>query len=269
MRILALFIGACCLAVIVYGNVHWNKKIEDVSTDGVLSTSPEEVVKDEKIVSNEEGKISTDITRITSGLPAEVAGFIQKSAKENETLELVIMGSEANTMGDNPWTDIFSKEMEKAYEGLFHVSVYAIPEVTTIDMVNEGLHMEILEKAPDIIILEPFILNDNGLVAIEQSLENVQSIIEDIRGDNPDTFFFIQAPHPLYNAVNYPLAVEQLKQLSDSEGHAFIDHWTSWPNYQSEEIKPYLLDGSDAPTELGHKVWAEHILNIFINSEKE
>lgn len=269
MRILALFIGACCLAVIVYGNVHWNKKIESVPTGGIVSSSPEEVVKDEKIVSNNEGETSTDITRVTSALPTEVAGFIQKKAKENQKIELVIMGSEANTMGENPWTDIFRKEMDSAYKGLFNVSVYAIPDVTTLDVVNESLHMEVLEKAPDIVILEPFILNDNGIVAIEQSLENVRSIIEDISEENPGTFFFIQAPHPLYNAVNYPLAVKQLKQLSDSEGHTFVDHWTSWPDYQSEEIKPYLLDGSDAPTELGHKVWAEHILNIFISPEKE
>jgi hypothetical protein len=65
--------------------------------------------------------------------------------------------------------------------------------------------------------------------------------------------------------------VEQLKTLAENEGYTFIDHWKNWPDYQSEEIKDYILydSGSIAPNEKGHEVWAEYIIDIFIAAKQE
>ncbi|MBO1915491.1 hypothetical protein J4G37_63015, partial [Microvirga sp. 3-52] len=49
--------------------------------------------------------------------------------------------------------------------------------------------------------------------------------------------------HPaqlLRRAMNYPAQVQSVKGYADSENIPYIDHWTEWPEVNSEELVQYL-----------------------------
>lgn len=255
------------MIAVVFGYMHWNQKLANVPKEEIIVSTN---------ITNTKGKSEKNtvestykIEDLTTSLPADVATFIAEAAKSGETVELVIMGSQANTMGDRAWPTIFQEEMKLAYDNLFNITVYGDEDViTTIDVVNGNLHIERLDVTPDIIILEPWILNNNGDVLIEHTMEHIKWIVEDLEAVNEDAFIFLQPANPLFNAIKYPLEVDELKAWSNQEGHHFIDHWNNWPDYMTEEIKGYILENGYAPIELGHQVWAEYVGNLFIAKEE-
>ncbi|WP_078378865.1 SGNH/GDSL hydrolase family protein [Sutcliffiella halmapala] len=268
MRILTILVAVGCIAAIIYGSVHWQQKIKNVPSEGVIASTNLESDKERNVgetVASSKGNIEDYVT----SLPLDIAEFLVKASENQEKVELVIIGSGASTIGERVWPAIFKEEIESTYGELINVSVYDIPNATSIDVINGNLHMEAIDVTPDIIIFEPFILEDNGVVLLEQRLQHIKTMIADIKELNENAFFFLQPPHPVQGAVYYPLEVEELKVLAEEEGHTFIDHWTNWPDYQTDEIVEYLLPQNKAPSEKGHEVWAEYIVNIFINKEVE
>ncbi|MGM0837605.1 MAG: SGNH/GDSL hydrolase family protein [Bacillota bacterium] len=271
MRILTVIVALSCVAAIVFGSMHWKQKIATVSTEEVIATTNIENENDPKTDEKTMETKGISIEEVTSSLPTEAASKLIAAKETDDTVEIVIVGSEANTMGDRIWPDIFKEKMNETYGEMVNITVFDIQNVTTEIVVSDELHMEAVKQNTDIIILEPFMLNDNGAVNIDDTLVNIQTIIEDFKAVNKEAYVFLQPAHPIYNATFYPLEVEQLKTLAENEGHTFIDHWKNWPDYQSEEIKDYILydSASIAPNEKGHEVWAEYITNLFIATKQE
>jgi len=270
MRILTVLVAIGCLAALIFGSIHWEQKISKLPAEGVIASA--NIEGENKKANNEkEQKKSNQINvkDLASSLPKDVADLFNEASSSGETIELAIIGSGAITAGENVWPEIFKEKISDAYGNLVNVTVYEIPGMTTSEVVEANLHMESLDISPDVVIFEPFMLEDNGLVGIDQTLVNIQEMLEDIRTLNENAYFFLQPPHPVEGAIYYPIEVEALKEMAEEEGHTFIDHWSNWPDYQTAEIKPYITEDYDAPTELGHEVWAEYIIDIFITEEKE
>ena len=49
--------------------------------------------------------------------------------------------------------------------------------LTSLAFVSEDKVTEVIEEQPDLVLFEPFTLKDNGLVTIDDSLENASSTI--------------------------------------------------------------------------------------------
>ncbi|WP_223701271.1 SGNH/GDSL hydrolase family protein [Sutcliffiella deserti] len=268
MRFLITLVILACFTALVFGNFHWKQKIGN-STYVEATSNPQKNAGDEQ--NNDPAKKGEEIDRPLNeklaSLPEEVISYIEEADSQGKTIELLIIGSEVNTMGNNPWTEIFQLKMEEAYEELFHITVKEIPYGTSQQVVNEQLHMED-SGTPDLIILEPFLLNDNDVAyPFEQSLENVQTMIKDFRDLNPEVFVFLQPAHPLPGAVFYPQDMKKFQEFALEQGYPYIDHWTNWPLDNESEMAEHLLAGSIAPNELGHKLWSEYIVDLFISGK--
>jgi hypothetical protein len=161
--------------------MHWKQKIATVSTEEVIATTNIENKKVQKTDEKTSETKDVPIEEITSYLPAEVATKLIAAKETDDTVEIVIVGSEANTMGNRTWPNIFKEKMHETYGELVNVSVYDIHNVTTEMVVSDELHMEAVNQNTDIVILEPFMLNDNGSVNIDDTLVNIQTIIEDFK----------------------------------------------------------------------------------------
>ncbi|KPB05837.1 hypothetical protein AAV98_05095 [Bacillus sp. CHD6a] len=179
-----------------------------------------------------------------------------------------MIGSEVNALHDTSWTTIFIKEMERVYDGLFNISVTAVQgEVTTSEVAQRDLHLENFNSKSDIVIIEPFLLNSNGLILIDHSLQNISEIIEELKVENPNMFIFLQPGQPIHKAIYYPIDVKALENWTKENGYTYINHWTSWPDYQSDELQDYVYADSLSPNEKGHEVWAKHLVNYFTGKE--
>ena len=137
-------------------------------------------------------------------------------------------------------------------------------DLTSIAFINEEKVTEVIEEQPDLILFEPFTLKDNGVVGIDDSLENVSAVIASVKESLPQTQVILQPPHPLYKANFYPTQVEELQQFAEDNDIPYLNHWEAWPDQDSEEIKEYISEDSSQPSAKGHQVWAEYLIDYFI-----
>ncbi len=259
MRAISMLVVLFCIGALVYGNFHWNDKLGSAVNQEAANILTNRSETATEVTENKENSTKGSFAE----LPLEMSEFLTEKHNNGEVVELVIIGSDVNKLADKKWTKLFKEELQTTYNELFNITVNAIPgEVTTADVVNEGLHLENLNSVPDIVILEPFLLDSNGLIMIEHSLENISIMIEDLKEMNSDLFLILQPGQPLRNATYYPKDVEELRTWSVEHGYTYINHWESWPT-NAEELSEYIETEDIIPNDKGHEVWAEHLIKYF------
>lgn len=266
MKVFFTFIMILCVSSIIYGNYHWNHKLEtSVDKNAIIIDNQQSTMNE---VTEKQGELNLE--NAFSNLPTEVASFMQEKLDREETVEILLVGTDFNELGQSSWSSMFKKKIEDEYGTKINVSILEFGlSTTTTDLLDENLHKENTELVPDILLLEPFLLNDIGIVRIEDTLENITTLIDDFTLQNDKAFIFIQPSHPVYDAIYYPQNVKELELYSEQNGFTYINHWENWPDYQSEEVKSYLMPGSEGPNEEGHRVWAEYLSDLFINKTSE
>lgn len=256
----ALIIIICILSIIV-GKVHWNHKIDAAGN----SSEKQAAALDEKKQESEKEKIKT----LTKHLPDQLTEKILLAKSEGKPLKIVAMGSNSTAEGNGTWTSIFQKRLDKAYgKGVFQVIVESYGSELSINIVQQEIYTSALEHQPDIVLLEPFLINDNGKVAIANTLESVDTIIEKFNETSDEVVIMLQPPNPIHNAIYYPDQVIALKQYAEENNYIYLNHWTNWPDYKSDEFLEYVDDNS-LPNAKGHQVWADYIGKYFTGEELE
>jgi hypothetical protein len=137
---------------------------------------------------------------------------------------------------------------------------------TSMEFVENNKKQEVSTKKADLILFEPFLLNDNdGMVIIQDSLTHLSKIMKDVEKVNPDTTFLLQPSYPLYGATLYPKQVAELKKYAKENNITYLDHWKAWPDLSNPELKDYLLPGQNGPNEKGNEIWENYVLDYFIS----
>lgn len=196
-------------------------------------------------------------------MPDELEEPFTAAHKAGETLSVAFIGSGALGKDAGGWSMMAAEEIEKAYGGDFlDIDIFEF-NGTSMDFVNGEVLPEIAAEAFDVVLLEGFTLEDNGgMIGIQNSLENVNIIIQRLKEQNPELVVVLQPPHPIHGAVNYPDQVEQLKQFAATHNIPYLDHWEAWPDYTSEELLDYLTDDA-MPNSRGHELWAGAVAEYF------
>ena len=136
--------------------------------------------------------------------------------------------------------------------------------MTTADADRQRIAADWAKDKPDLVLLEPFLLNDNGVVMIDDTLAHIQSIIDQLKSAAPNAVVILQPPNPIYNATYYPRQVERLEAFANENGYPYLNHWPAWLDDQSEELNRYVDPQTDLPTAEGAKVWANALAKRFI-----
>jgi hypothetical protein len=245
-----------CGAAIIFGNLHWNNKIsahaeKETSTENVGSVQEETNKKNKEL----------DLSKYSSHLPEALQEKINKAASSKQPLKFVIYGTSDVEIA---WSAQLIKELKATYgDNVFEITVLSTGDKSTRDLVNDKSYEEINELKPDILLFEPSMLKDNGLIGIINTLENVQTIVEAWQGANKEMTLMIQPPNPLHSATYYPSEIAQLKEFSEKNGILYLNHWENWPDLEDEKMKDYLTNTNE-PNESGNRVWADYLINYFI-----
>lgn len=262
-KLLVIAISTVAIISIFVSKLYWDKKIEAYAV-GDLSLLSSKVVNT-SLASRSVLNIE-EIMKLTTNLPKEVAERIESNVRENETIHLLILGSQS-TPKNGGWPGYLKDKIEEAYgEDVFNVTINEIQNKTTKEIIDEGIYRDVVSLTPDILLLEPFILYDNGKVKLEDRLDNITYLIEQIQEKNPNLLLMIQPANPLYNAKFYPGEVESLKEYAEINSYIYIDHWVAWPDQRSEDMKEYLTS-EGLPNEKGHEAWGSFLENLFISNE--
>jgi hypothetical protein len=271
MKVLSLILVVILLiGSLVVGKIHWNNKVAAFAgMESTLKLSEQQIDETEKITKNPEA----DLIKYTNNLPEEVKQKINQAVTTKQSLKFVILGSKSTPEHETGWPRLLQQKLEEVYgEELFNITIHEITDKNSSDVVKERLYEEALEQKPDLLLLEPFILKDNGEVQMEDRLENIQTIMEEFINVNPEVHIFLQPSNPLYGATYYPKEVETLHGFSVENKITYLDHWEAWPDPDSIEIQEYLEDDptvpfKSIPSENGHKIWAAYLQSYFISNK--
>lgn len=120
------------------------------------------------------------------------------------------------------------------------------PELWNIELVNYGneiitdlLQNDVLQNLEaDVIVFEGPFLNNN-LQGLEWEIALAQ--LELLLDYWEDATVMIQPPNPIYQGFYFPSQLELYKNHISTQQHLYLDHWSVWPDFNSEEIL-LLLD---------------------------
>lgn len=276
MKTLTAIIFVVSIGVILIGDYIYQAKLSEIASTAMdehqLSDEKgllNEEETEEKIKEAEEKKTESEISDITANLPEELSSLIQTTYENAGEIEVIAFGSkslvDSQNEGLTPWPLLLEQELNERYGmELFSVETYSFGDETSLQVIENGTHIEVAERQADIVIVEPFIWNNNGEVDIIHSFQSLTIFSEAFRDAKEDVMLFVQPPQPIFGTYYYGLQVEELKEFSSNEGFYYVDHWVDWPSAEDEELLMYTNNDHHMPTQEGHQLWAESISKFFM-----
>jgi hypothetical protein len=246
-----VMLGIACVIVLLIGQSYWKQQIAASAKDKAEVT--------EAVTPDQETNKKTDVTNFTKNWPESAVSQFSLAVEEDKAFRILFVGSPAIA----ETYDNLKKEMTHTYGKSIQMDLQT-NELTSTQFIEDEKYEEVAAKESDMVVIEPFLLIDNGDVVIEESLDNLSTFVEAIKENNPDVTVILQPSFPLYNAKFYPVQVEKLKAYAEENQLTYLDHWSAWPDQKSEEIKEYLNEDQTAPSEKGLQVWSDYLVHYFI-----
>lgn len=261
-KFITTLLGIVSIGVILVGHSHWNKKIEAASIQAFAASSQ---LSNYENSLNSSSSTQEELLTSASNWPSTAVVAFKKALKEKRTYKVLFVGSPAmgsETTGTFP---VIKKKLIETF-GKKNIQVgLKTFNSTSTKFISEHHQAEIAAEKADLIVLEPFILLNNGEVLPENTLKDIAMIMDDIRAENPDTTFILQPSYPLFQAKIYPNQVAVLKKFAEENKIAYLDHWAAWPDPNTNAFKEYLLPDGSAPSEKGYEVWSNYLNKYFTN----
>lgn len=264
-KFLTVLLGIACIVVIYLGHSNWNKQIEASAKDRTVSPDNAGTIQPN---SNGESD-AAELLAYTTNWPENSIDRFKNTIEEKKAFKILFVGSPALGSDDAGFYPTVKEKLVETYgERNVQVDIKTFDSTST-KFVKSDDEAELVSEKADLVIIEPFILLNNGMVLIEDSLKDITKIMDDMKANNPDTSFIIQPSYPLYKAKIYPSQVKDLKAYAEENEIPYLDHWSAWPDYKTKEIMDYLLPDQSAPNEKGYELWSESIIQYLISSKSE
>lgn len=242
--------------VIVWGNIYWNAKNSEYA--------PTTSINNSKITKETTPEINTEFyLKLAANWPLEAKEKLKIKLDHNDAFKIILIGSNAISNNSLGLEDYLIKELAEKYEN--HIEIKSIVyNKTTTDYIRDSEVAKLTELRPDMVVFEPFLLNDNNVVAIPDTISNIQRIIEETKKVLPDISFILQPPNQIYDANLYPMQVAALQNYANEKNIPYLNHWEVWPSGNDIAVEDYL-NANGRPNESGYKLWSEYLSAYFIS----
>lgn len=252
------------VAILVIGNIQWNNREDRPLSNTHPTKDANGEVENKK---NEDQYFSLDdYMSFANSWPESAQKVLEEKLTEKQPFHILLVGSDE--IGDQELGLITPLQEALASKYDKYVTIDSITyEETSSDYVNNNEYESIIEQKPDMVIWEPFLLNDNGVVDISTTLLNVNQVINETKDVLPDVTFVLMPAHPLYNAGLYPMQVSDLKKFAESKEIPYWNHWEAWPESNDLKLKDYYVELGDRSqaNEQGFKVWSSYLSKKLIS----
>jgi hypothetical protein len=249
-----------CLVILFYGHSYWSERTAVKAEIEKKATSP--TVQETK-QTNEPNY--DEFLAKAQNWPESAKQQLQKSLVQKQPFKILFVGSTVLGNKDQGMLKDVIQQLNDSF-GRDHLTITVHTyDVTSSDFLAKNDQLEIEAEKAQLIVFEPFLLNDNNKGNVKDSLNNLTKIISDVAGADPDTTFILQPSYPLYAAKYYPIQVAKLKQYAAQNQLTYLDHWTSWPASTDKTLNDYLLPGGTGPNDKGNQVWSQYLINYFIH----
>ncbi|MCI4620635.1 SGNH/GDSL hydrolase family protein [Priestia megaterium] len=212
INILAVFVF---VAALVTGKMYWNNEISE------QSPSRPTKIGDSSKMGDGEGTWKQH----AQNLPKAVTEKIQLAEDTQKPMKLVIVATAPTEAVQATWPALLKKKIEETYgSSLIDIEVHEYKDMTTLQFIKNDTYKEISNTKPDVLLFEPFLLNDNGVVGINNTLENIKVIMRHIEKQNSNLVTILQPSAPVYKANNYPNDGKALEQFAKENSYEYINH---------------------------------------------
>ncbi len=251
-NIIIILLCTVAISLIFFGKVQYDNKIAQA---GKVTNQD----KPSELVNN-------NLLDLTSNMSVELQNSIKKKMDSEEKIKVLIVGSDAMMNSDSnnlPWPLQVENALKENY-GIhtFDVEILNFEKITTNHLIEIKGHEEIAAVSPDLLIIEPLLLNDNGFVKMEDTLGNLKMIINSVKKINNEAYVIIQPPNPIFEPDTYLEQVISLEEYAMQNNIEYFNHWEVWPDTSSENIKSFLQ--GTFPNAKGQSIWADFIIEYFI-----
>ncbi|MBS4206719.1 SGNH/GDSL hydrolase family protein [Bacillus sp. FJAT-50079] len=253
---IATIAAIVCAIFLVFSYTYW----KDQTT--VSSFSEKDSTSNQSPKAETSAKqIDPSLLEKTENWPESARQSLSASLEAGTPYHIAIVGSQA-LGGEDGWATRLKNEFEETFsKDLINVSIFEFADQTSDQFIMDGGDQLVAESSPDLVLFEPFTLNDNGNVSVEKNHENIMTFLETVK----ESVVILQPPHPIFNAQIYPGQVNDLHLFANEQNLPYIDHWEVWPDYMTEEIKDYIVEPKQsAPNEKGHELWFTYLKDYFI-----
>ena len=249
-----IFAAVVLIVTIVAGKMYWDHQMSaEASSTSTSSSSASKAA-------------NGNWEDYAENLPKSVKEKLKKAEASGKPMKLLIVGSQATSTDSKAWPEALKETLNHTYGSLVETSVLEYKDETTLDFVRNQDYKDIIKEKPDVLLFEPFLLNDNGVVGITNTLDNLDVIMSHITEADKDLVTILQPSQPIYNATNYPKEAEALGEFAKTNGYEYVNHWSAWPDYMSEKILDYLVEKQRVPTAKGNKAWSSYLEEYFTAS---
>ncbi|TWD92387.1 hypothetical protein FB550_11818 [Neobacillus bataviensis] len=249
---ITILLGFSCAAVLYFGHSHWNQRIE---------AAPKKASEQKN--TNNPKDLQEELLAYTSHWPAPAIEQFKQALDQKRPFKVLFVGSPAIGSATEGTFPIVRDQLIQTFgQKNMQVSLKTYP-LTSAQFIAADKQEEIAKEQADLIILEPFILLNNGEVLVEKTLEDLTMLMNDIKAKNPKTTFILQPSYPVYKAKIYPSQVDVLRKFAEERHLAYLNHWTAWPDPNTNPFKEYLLPDMSAPSKKGYQVWSNYLIKYF------
>ncbi|MCZ2258643.1 SGNH/GDSL hydrolase family protein [Sporosarcina sp. G11-34] len=251
-----------CIALLIGSYMQWKEKTssfqggasEQITTETAPTDKIEQPLKPELEVER--------LLTLTNHVDESVQDVFIKRLEANEKVNFLIAGSTSMEDGAPGYAEQLSSALEEAYGDFIEVTIEAFDK--TSDLFIQNLSTEIdFDKGFDVVLFEPFTLNNNGEVSIDDEHQHIKIFQERLKEETEDAVVVLHPPNPIHAASYYPTQVSALNSFAESAGIPYIDHWKQWPDPDTDEINDYL-DDNGSPNKEGAEVWANVLIEYFV-----
>ncbi|MEH7130264.1 SGNH/GDSL hydrolase family protein [Neobacillus drentensis] len=263
-----LLLAICCVVMLILGNSYWQKKTSAFNHPVSAKNEPtkhSEIKTNENETNTIEETSRNELISFTKNWPTQASKQFNKKLIAHEPFKFLIVGSKAIGTSSNGWAHLLKTQLNAVY-GKDNINININPfDTTSTEFINYEKQKDLVDQKADLVLFEPFTLNDNGFIPTKNSLANISKFMGEYKKENPETTFILLPPHPIYNAKFYPKQVADLADFAERKQVTFIDHWSAWPSPKSANIKNYLLPDQSAPNEKGAEIINEYLSEYFIS----
>src|SRR5690606_12574411 len=108
------------------------------------------------------------------------------------------------------WPYSLENELNSFYgPNVFITNILNLEDISSSHLIETNGHLEIAAIRPDIIVIEPMLLNDNGFVKVEDTISNLEELIAVVKKESPEVFVIIQPSNPTYAPSYYEVQIKK------------------------------------------------------------
>ncbi|MEH7249109.1 SGNH/GDSL hydrolase family protein [Neobacillus niacini] len=274
-KLFVFFMAGMCLVVLFLGHARWKNMSEAAGIEG--RKAAEVTLLKEK----EERETLINSLRPGNNKPQSLIDFLHYRALTQDKVKITVVGSNV-TSGQGAssistsWPELLKKKLRSENADLESLSLdnHGYEGYSTSDLLNGNKIDLVINGNPDLVIFESSMINNHfRSISIEQTKQDLESIIAILQKELPNAKIYIMSPNPIVNAENKnSIELTYLDYISASEEVIRNNNWLYIDSYREIEKKlneenillvDILANDFVNPNDKGNMLWFELLYEYF------